>query len=564
MKLNRIIALISVLFLFSVIGCGSASPMIDSIILLVSGANGDIGTGFDAEYTTGPLTITATSTSGKNIALLVHLEPDPPSPFQIWEELGIPFSGNIDYDVLSSSGSGNASISANGPSSLSVGDYVVWATIYATTGMHEIQATLKITIHARTIFIHNVRTSTDEIFCNGNTVSVTFDVYNNSGADITVYDSWLCLEDPGNVDVTLDYQIDDLQFYNITIQPNSSYQFDYRLSLTVDWTSASNSLDPTKITPWIDASSIQSGIPGSIITRLWKTPNGILLPKQLAGACAGVYQDNIYCFGGIEIGPMSINRRIYKLDTYDLVAGFSDVGALNIAVFHAGVASTDMGIYIVGGATNILATTQTDTIQYWNGGSIQEVGSLQGPRAGCSVIFWDDRLYIFGGYNNTGTLNDVEVFDTRIPGSIASKIGYMPRYLAHLSTQNIDNYFFVLGGTLAMGANIQGTNEICYTSSSFDNWYFEDYKMIQYTCAAASTQYDNTIWVVGGKKDQSSFVSICQRYSLVNPEKSEFAGIFPYGVAYPAFVTHKGYFYVLGGQTGANMLTDIIYRMDLR
>ena len=160
------------------------------------------------------------------------------------------------------------------------------------------------------------------------------------------------------------------------------------------------------------------------------------LPVQLAGASAALNTSNnlIYIFGGWDNTNSQFNTNIYTFDpaspdtavvdtTHDLPSGREDAPAV--------YDSTGAKFYIFGGYQGTTTPTYlTEVVQYnYSSGvaTTTSIGALPKEIRGASATYKDsDEIYIFGGWNNTDEIYNVNIykFNPSSPSTAVSDTGY--------------------------------------------------------------------------------------------------------------------------------------------
>jgi hypothetical protein len=167
-------------------------------------------------------------------------------------------------------------------------------------------------------------------------------------------------------------------------------------------------------------------------------------------------------------------------------------------------------VYIFGGSGAIWGRTNSDhfmTIDFdSNTKKIVNTTSLNGPKGtyGCTLDYYKDNLYLFGGTDGTLFFNSLYKYDLKKDKwEILNTNGTCPSTRYKHSSLIIDNYLYIIGG--GQYRPIDSNLDIYKLNLDTLRWYeckFLD--TIPRNILAGSSSYDSinkNIWIFGGRTD---------------------------------------------------------------
>jgi len=155
------------------------------------------------------------------------------------------------------------------------------------------------------------------------------------------------------------------------------------------------------------------------------------MPMVRSWGAAAVWNDKVYVFGGTDLSSLYSTAAVYDPAT-DTWSTTDPSLALN------GTAAVTVGdyIYVLGGADSD-NQAQTDIYQYSPfSGTKTKVADLNTARSFHAVAAVDDKIFVFGGYNDGEPLRSYEIFNTTDNSVVA---GVMPINATHCSAAAMDS-----------------------------------------------------------------------------------------------------------------------------
>lgn len=144
-------------------------------------------------------------------------------------------------------------------------------------------------------------------------------------------------------------------------------------------------------------------IPQKEITTMLDTLNyDAELPSWQISEIVG---DDIYIFGGVSYG---VSNKIWK---YNTNTNTLTTLPINLSIPRAGGDAVyrpqEQAIYIIGGFNESESALRTVEKFYIDGGNyrIESAPDLNIPRAHCSAVYWNNQIFVMGGYNTSKMLS---------------------------------------------------------------------------------------------------------------------------------------------------------------
>ena len=230
--------------------------------------------------------------------------------------------------------------------------------------------------------------------------------------------------------------------------------------------------------------------------------------------------------------------------------------------FSAG-ASVQENMYFFGGEITLPENQGTSIIdETWKYNILKnkwtKVDSLQTPIKNATACSYNEFIYIIGGQNTSGYVNDIHVFDT-ITGKLTSTITLLPASLSNSACNIIDNMMYITGG-------YNGTNAVDSTFSydiTNDIWNVEP-TLITARYNHSSTILDGNIYIAGGTTSSNNIAT--GQVEIFDPTEiiPAWAGLQAMNPPRSSFALHTwgGLIHAIGGISNENSLIDNMSTYD--
>lgn len=167
-----------------------------------------------------------------------------------------------------------------------------------------------------------------------------------------------------------------------------------------------------------------------------------------------------------------------------------------IPITGACCANVENKIYVVGGITKNGKTTNIlqeydPSMDTWKNKT-----PMPTPRAMSSAVAIGNKIYVFGGRNESGITNKVEVYDT---GSDSwTRAAEMPDEKWNHMVAVVDGKIYVIGGITGTGSQRKSTGSVDVYDPAGDSWESGSGMLLSRQGAAIAVLQDR-IYVIGGR-----------------------------------------------------------------
>eukprot|EP01091_Cochliopodium_minus_P009275 TRINITY_DN2248_c0_g4_i1.p1 TRINITY_DN2248_c0_g4~~TRINITY_DN2248_c0_g4_i1.p1 ORF type:complete len:1366 (+),score=395.37 TRINITY_DN2248_c0_g4_i1:350-4447(+) len=231
------------------------------------------------------------------------------------------------------------------------------------------------------------------------------------------------------------------------------------------------------------------------------------------------YNKRLYFFGGYNnIEKQTTNQIIeFDLDTRTYIF-INLLGKLPPSrAYHTSVVYNNK-MYVFGGKTITQSALSKELKDLWSYDikkkkwkKLETKGEVPGSRRGHSAVIYKEKMYLFGGFNETrGYSNDLYEFDFKTSEWRFIESERMVQARAYHTAVVNKNFMFIFGGKLSES---KFSNRLyCYC---FDNDHWGEVKTHNRPPSSymhSSFLYDDTLFVFGGKK--KTIPSKCYIYSV--------------------------------------------------
>jgi uncharacterized protein YjdB len=235
---------------------------------------------------------------------------------------------------------------------------------------------------------------------------------------------------------------------------------------------------------------------------VWSSKDGITWKKETSSAAFSArayhqvieYKGSLYLFGGSE-GIGTQGAEAFKNDVWRSVDGILWELVSQSAPFQAGNIRTIVfkdKLFIIGGNSG------AGTSSIWSSSNGTdwdiEVGAAPfGPREGHALFIKNEKLFLFGGFNLNGLLNDIWSSTDGINWQQEKDtINILPR--TEMSIVNFNDALYMIGGH-----SFPDTHNTVYTSTDGITWTLAAtdiiLKMNQYN---SLTEFNSRLWLYSG------------------------------------------------------------------
>ncbi len=163
---------------------------------------------------------------------------------------------------------------------------------------------------------------------------------------------------------------------------------------------------------WIIGGTLANNSPSSRVDVYYPQSNrweelGADLSTGRSSAMAAIVKGKVYVFGGFFFGPLA------SYEKYDADLGqWQSAGDMPAPMAGSGYAADSAMMWLVGGTSS---SGMTDKVMQFNGEAWTLASSLTRAKSECAAVFYNDKLYVFGGQSGHmmgGMIeNEVEIFD---------------------------------------------------------------------------------------------------------------------------------------------------------
>ncbi len=198
----------------------------------------------------------------------------------------------------------------------------------------------------------------------------------------------------------------------------------YEGSTAYDYVAPAKSID-------VESDAVNLNINANNVAEIqpWQT-NTTTLPANRSRAASVIANGFMYVLGGgngVDGGNTATNTAYYaRINADGSVGSFSTTSTLNTAIKGAGVTVVNGYIYLIGGSTGTVGTTDSAVVQYARINSDGTLGtwatttSLTEARDSAGVASHNGYIYVMGGNNTTTTRNTGYYAKPNPDGTISS------------------------------------------------------------------------------------------------------------------------------------------------
>jgi len=236
------------------------------------------------------------------------------------------------------------------------------------------------------------------------------------------------------------------------------------------------------------------------------------LPVAMKDMAVAVGTNAIYVFGGRD-GSQVYNTIYYAAIYTDGTLGAWQVSSVNLPVALWGHTATYLKgyIYIVGGSSSMSENSATGAVYYTE---IKADNSLSSFSSGTSLaasrnkhctVTYNGKLYVMGGYNNSGSKSSsVYVASPGLDGSTGawSNETVLPVAVSNHSAVVTNGLIIVMAGSTGTGL----TNTVYYANADVTplTWNTSSYLLYDNTKDGSAFQGNGLVFYTGGENDSGS------------------------------------------------------------
>lgn len=200
----------------------------------------------------------------------------------------------------------------------------------------------------------------------------------------------------------------------------------------------------------------------------------------------------------------------------------------------------------------------------WN--SIELTGSVQSPRAFHTSVWWNGKMYIFGGCNGRGRFN--KLFSVSPTGvcEVVTVFGQTPLTRYCHSAVMYNSRMYVYGGKCGgRNSNRRLSDFLMFdftVAEDIRHWEFCDQRgdLPVARSAHSAVVHRDSMLVLGGRNSEGNCCHDVYGYHFKTKVWRQYKLPFsPFGRARNSCVVHNGYAVLFGGWNGKKKLNDLIY-----
>ena len=276
------------------------------------------------------------------------------------------------------------------------------------------------------------------------------------------------------------------------------------------------------------------------------------LPVALRDPAVVIGTNTIYVMGGRN-GSQVYNTIYYATLNADGSIGAWQTSSVTLPANLWGHTATYMMgyIYVVGGSSSMTENTALNTVYYTKVNALNTLSTfttginLTSARNRHSTITYNNKLYVLGGYDNTGTKSNTVYIATPTfdgnPGSWTAGAN-LPVAISNHSAVVTNGIITIMAG--AVGSTLSNTVYYANADAGTLTWITSSYLMYDYTKDGAAFAGNGLVFYSGGTNLSGTAIFNC-RYALMTMTTNY--------VNHGAFVSNP--FYQLGAERPIDSVT---------
>lgn len=239
---------------------------------------------------------------------------------------------------------------------------------------------------------------------------------------------------------------------------------------------------------------------------------GASAPTKRTEVAVTAVKGKIYVVGGFS-GELSLKNALsfaisHTIETYDPITNtWSTTTPLPEGRHHAGIASLDGFLYIIGGFAKSLLSVwhAVPTVYQYNPATNKwrELTPMPTARGALGVTVYQNKLYAIGGYDGERNPDVVEVFDPRT--NTWSSAASLPTPRDHLAVVTVGSEIYAIGGRSGLDYHKNKGTVEAY-NPKVDQWQVRADLPTARSGIAAGV-IDNRIYILGGESGEGTFAT---------------------------------------------------------